>query len=154
MSSVNEINSIITAHSVTTVQELGWLKDFLVANQLPAEDIQLENSSYLIFTDSNQQMVGCGGLEFYDEYALLRSLAVNQNIRGHHVGKHIVNNLLALARERNVKEIFLFTNTAFYFFLKFGFTEVSREDVEAAVKESTEFKSVCPISARVMKLTL
>jgi amino-acid N-acetyltransferase len=154
MSSVNEINSTISAHLVTSIQELGLLKDFLMANQLPAEDIQLENSSYLIFTDSNQQIVGCGGLEFYDEYALLRSLAVNQNIRGHHVGKHIVTNLLALARERYVKEVYLLTNTAFYFFLKFGFDEVSREDVEAAVKESTEFKSVCPISARVMKLTL
>jgi amino-acid N-acetyltransferase len=79
---------------------------------------------------------------------------VSQDFRGQLLGKQIVNKLLALAREKGMKEVYLLTNTAFLYFLKFGFNEAIREQVPEAIKASSEFSSVCPSSAHVMKLVL
>lgn len=150
MSSENKVNSTI----ISSEAELTQLKEFLRINQLPADDITLNGSSFILYRDAENKITGSGGLEFYNQYALLRSLAVSQGLRGMMLGKKIVNDLLTLARERRLKEVYLLTNTASHFFEKFGFTEVVREEVPVEIKASTEFASVCPSSAQVMRLEL
>jgi amino-acid N-acetyltransferase len=98
--------------------------------------------------------VGSGGLEFHGDKALLRSLAVSQSMRSQSLGKQIVEDLLQHVIERGKKEIYLLTTTAYFFFLKFGFAEVQRDEVPEEIKSSTQFSEVCPSSARVMRLTL
>jgi amino-acid N-acetyltransferase len=98
----------------------------------------------------NGKVIGSGGLEFYATYALLRSVAVEENERGNDIGKGIVNDLVQRAKARAVKEVFLLTETARDFFLKLGFSMIAREDVPAAVKESSQFTSGCPVTAATM----
>jgi amino-acid N-acetyltransferase len=144
----------VTQQLVKSDRELNSLRDFLKANQLPADDLKLSDSLYLTYYDSNEALVGSGGLEFYGDKALLRSLAVSQAMRSQSQGKQIVEDLIEQVKSKGIKEIYLLTLTAYYFFLKLGFTEINREAVPEEIKSSTEFSQVCPSSARVMRLMI
>lgn len=148
------MKEFITQQLVKSTREIDSLRDFLRVNQLPADDLTLSNSLYLTYYDSNETLVGSGGLEFHGDKALLRSLAVSQSMRSQSLGKQIVEDLLQHVIERGKKEIYLLTTTAYFFFLKFGFAEVQRDEVPEEIKSSTQFSEVCPSSARVMRLTL
>lgn len=148
------MKEFITQQIVKSTREFDSLRNFLRENQLPADDLSLSNGLYLIYYDSNEALVGSGGLEFYGNKALLRSLAVSQTMRSQSLGRQIVEDLLQQVKAKNKKEIYLLTTTAYFFFLKFGFAEIQREDVPDEIKSSTEFSEVCPASARVMKLIL
>lgn len=132
----------------------GALKSFLAENKLPDGDLKLDNSYFFAYHDDNGKIVGTGGLEFYSSHALLRSIAVSESFRGTSVGKKIVSHLIDQADRRNIREIFLLTETAPVFFSKLGFQAVSRETVPDEVKSSSEFASVCPVSAVCMSVVL
>lgn len=148
------MKEFVVQQQVKTRKELESLKKFLQINQLPADDLQLENSLLITCYNANETLVGSGGLEFYGDKALLRSLAVSQELRGQQLGKQIVYDLLQQAREAGIKEVYLLTQTAFHFFQKLSFTEVHREQVPDDIKASSEFSEVCPSTAQVMKLML
>lgn len=134
---------------INTRQSLDEVLTLLKSNKLPYQDVKLDNNLFISYHD-NGKVIGSGGLEFYSSYALLRSVAVDANQRGKAFGKEIVKDLLARAKRRSIKEIYLLTETARDFFLKMGFTDVSRENVPEEVKASSEFASVCPVSAACM----
>ncbi|HRG78941.1 MAG TPA: arsenic resistance N-acetyltransferase ArsN2 [Cyclobacteriaceae bacterium] len=148
------MKEFIVQQQVKTDKELESLKKFLQVNQLPADDLQLKNSLLLTYYNADDTLVGSGGLEFYERKALLRSLAVSPELRGQQLGKQIVQDLLQQARETGMNEVYLLTQTAFFFFQKLGFTEVQRDLVPAEIKASSEFSQVCPSTAQVMKLML
>ena len=148
------MKEFITQQFVNLDRELNSLRDFLLVNQLPADDLTLTNSLYMTYYDTTEELVGSGGLEFYGDKALLRSLAVSQRMRSQSLGKQIVEDLIQQVKLKERKEIYLLTQTAYYFFLKLGFSEVPRDAVPEEIKSSTEFSQVCPTSARVMKLVL
>lgn len=148
------MKEFVVHHAVESEKELESLKQFLRGNNLPAEDLSLSNSLFLAFYNTHEILVGSGGLEFYDNLALLRSLAVSQELRGQQLGKEIVGQLLTEARNRNVHEVYLLTQTASFFFQKLGFKPIERSQVPAAIQKSSEFASVCPTSAEVLKLNL
>jgi amino-acid N-acetyltransferase len=148
------MKEFITQQLVKSTRELNSLRDFLRVNQLPADDLKLTDSLFLTYYDSNEVLVASGGLEFYGDKALLRSLAVSQAMRSQSLGKQIVQDLIQHVKSRGVNELYLLTLTAYYFFLKLGFTEVNRDVVPAEIKSSTEFSQVCPSSAHVMRLIL
>lgn len=131
-------------------QSLNDILSLLKNNKLPYEDIKLDNNLFISYRDENGKIIGSGGLEIYSSYALLRSVAVDQNERGKAYGKDIVKDLIDRAKRNSIKEVYLLTETAHDFFLKRGFKDVSRENVPAEVKASTEFSSVCPVSAACM----
>ncbi len=151
---VMSMKEFITQQILKTERELDSLREFLSVNQLPSDDLKLSNSLYLTYYDSNDELVGSGGLEFYGEKALLRSLAVSQAMRSQSLGKQIIEDLIQQVNLHHKNEIYLLTSTAYYFFKKLGFTEITREEVPDEVQASTEFSQVCPSSARVMRLSL
>jgi amino-acid N-acetyltransferase len=151
---MHAMKEFITQQIIKTEKELEALSDFLRTNQLPADDLKLTDSLYLTYYDSHDNLVGSGGLEFYGDKTLLRSLAVSQVMRSQSLGKQIVADLIEQAKSSGKKEIYLLTTTAYYFFLKLGFTEIARGDVPEEVQSSSEFSQLCPSSAHVMKLTV
>jgi amino-acid N-acetyltransferase len=75
---------------------------------------------------SGGQLVGCGALHFYSPTTgELRSLAVDESVKSHGVGRRIVESLLAEASDYSLDAIFAFTYVP-AFFRKMGFTEVER----------------------------
>jgi amino-acid N-acetyltransferase len=109
---------------------------------------------FLVYYNTHDVLVGSGGLEFYNNLALLRSLAVSPELRGQQVGKEIVSQLLEAAKQRGISEVYLLTQTASFFFQKMGFKPVARENVPDAIQKSSEFATVCPASADVLVLKL
>ena len=136
---------VITKHS-----SLGDVLELLRESKLPYQDIDLRNNLFISYHGEEGRMIGSGGLEFYSNYALLRSVAVDEAHRGKSIGKKIVEDLLSRAKEKSIHEVYLLTETAHEFFLKRGFADIARNNVPIEVKASTEFSSVCPDSASAM----
>lgn len=89
-------------------------------------------------------------LEVYGDAALLRSVAVDERMRGRGLGHVITRAALDLARERGVRNVYLLTETAGDFFPRFGFEKILRADVPEQVVQSVEFTTLCPVSSLVM----
>lgn len=128
-------------------------RSLLNASGLPVDDLDFEKDLLVGYYEGDE-LVGTGGLEIYGPYALLRSLSVKMGIRGKAVGSTITEYLLAEAKARNLKSIYLLTETARGFFLKKGFSDVKREEVPDDIKKSAEYSKHCSQSAAVMQLSL
>ena len=90
--------------------------NLLKSSKLPYQDIQLKDNIMIAYHDDNGDLIGSGGLEFYNSFALLRSVAVDESQRGKSFGKYIVKDLLDRAKSKSVKAVFLLTETAHDFF--------------------------------------
>jgi N-acetylglutamate synthase-like GNAT family acetyltransferase len=126
------------------------LQAFLKKNGLPFSDVKLEGSVYLTYLDDQQELIASGGLELYDTHALLRSVAVEQQQRGKKLGHKIIQDLIGQAQSLGIAEVYLLTETAEEFFAQRGFNKVSRDHAPADILSSSEFKTVCPVSAACM----
>ncbi|MFX0185984.1 MAG: arsenic resistance N-acetyltransferase ArsN2 [Candidatus Hodarchaeota archaeon] len=113
---------------------------------LPPEGIEAHLADFIVATHDNK-VIGCAGIEIYETVGLLRSVAVHPNYQGKNIGNALIRQILLNAQNREVEEIFLLTETAEKYFLRFGFKKINREDVKNRIKETQEFKSLCPASA-------
>ncbi len=100
------------------------------------------------------RLIATGALELRGQYALLRSLAVKDALRGRRLGSRITDELIDVARENKVTHIYLLTETARLFFKRKGFVDIDRKDVPAEVQGSSEFSGVCSDDAVCMVKTL
>jgi len=79
------------------------------------------------------QLAGCGALHFYTPTsAEVRSLAVDIALKGHGIGRRIVEHLEGEALENGLHAIFAFTYVP-EFFQKLGFREVERGELPLKV---------------------
>jgi len=143
-----------TSTIINDQKSLEKLQRFLRANKLPASDLKLDESIFIGYQDESKQLIATGGLEFYGNTALLRSVAVDEKFRGQLFGRTIVQDIIAKAKNAKIKDLYLLTATAHNYFLKKGFQDVPREKVPDIIKQTTEFSQVCPSSAIVMKLII
>ncbi|OBJ06432.1 amino-acid N-acetyltransferase [Mycobacterium sp. 1465703.0] len=81
------------------------------------------------------QVVGCGALHvMWSDLGEVRTVAVNPALTGHGIGHAIVDRLLEVARELQLKRLFVLTFET-EFFAKHGFTEIEGTPVTAEVFE-------------------
>jgi amino-acid N-acetyltransferase len=118
--------------------------------KLPIADLPEELDEFLAIWE-NDQLIGVAGMEQYSEYALLRSVAVASSYRNKGIAGVLLKAMERRAASKQVKAIYLLTETAPMYFLNKGFETVNRDDVPEALKQSSEFNHVCPVSAIVMK---
>ena len=135
--------------SPATPADLPAILALLAASKLPRADIEAHVASTLV-ARQEPGVVGTAALELYGGAALLRSVAVATERRGQGLGAALTVAALDLARRRGVRTVYLLTETAGQFFPRFGFTAITRAQVEPAVLESPEFTTACPKSALVM----
>ena len=121
-------------------------------NNLPISDI--DESKLLFALIENNEVIGTGGLEFFDDCALLRSVSIRKDLQGKGLGKLITHKLENISRQKGIDCLYLLTTTAKDFFNKEGYEVITRDDVPESIKTSTEFSSLCPSSAIVMKKIL
>lgn len=119
---------------------------FLTEQNLPVSDL-LEDNVLLYLAFDDQVLVATIGLEKYGKTGLLRSLAVKETFRNQQIADKMIKGLLEVCKSENIKEIYLLTTTAENYFLKKGFLPVDREVVPAVIKQTREFRSICPSSA-------
>src|SRR5262249_48408461 len=100
------------------------------------------------------ELIGAVGLELALPSALLRSLVVAPPWRSVGVGSSLTERALDHARARSVETVFLLTVSAAPFFERFGFRHAERSDAPAAIRQTREFRDLCPASARFMTLAV
>jgi amino-acid N-acetyltransferase len=134
-------------------EDLNAVLTLLAAVSLPQEGV-LEHFQHFLVAQEGGKLIGAAGMEHYGSSALLRSLAVDPAYQGHGLGRALTERILQAAKEQGLTQILLLTETAPEFFPKFGFRRIAREETDAAVQQSVEFRTACCQSAVCMRLTL
>ncbi|KQS90526.1 MULTISPECIES: arsenic resistance N-acetyltransferase ArsN2 [unclassified Rhizobium] len=129
------------------------LKAMLEAVGLPVDDLEEAGRLFFAATE-NGSLYGVGGLETADRNILLRSIAVASDHRHKGIGRAITENLLDIARKRDVDSVYLLTTTAAAFFENLGFRQVERATASKDILKTRQASSLCPSSAILMKLSL
>ena len=124
----------------------------LQQNNLPTEDITDTTPLFMLYNEG--ALIGVVGLETSGEDGLLRSLCVDETKRTSGSGRHLVSFIENYAKEHGIKNLYLLTTTAAQFFTNRSYETIDRSVVPAAIKETSEFASVCPASATVMRKKL
>jgi amino-acid N-acetyltransferase len=133
--------------------DLDVVEALLEREHLPLAGLR-EHADHMFVARAGNRIVGCAGLEVYEDGALLRSVAVDAEHRGAGLGGDLTRTALDLAARRGVTEVYLLTTTAERFFPRFGFEVVDRADVPQGVRQSAEFSYACPASALIMRKRL
>lgn len=134
-------------------RDLPGIHALLEQLHLPLAGVDEHISTMLVAKD-DEQVIGTAALEVYAEGALLRSVAVDPRRQGRQLGHQLTEAALRLASARGASTVFLLTTTAERFFPRFGFEQVTRDEVPLSVRASVEFQSACPASAIVMRKQL
>lgn len=127
--------------------------ELLKTEKLPVDDLP-GNFDHFFVAIVDDIVVGAIGLEHYPPLGLLRSMVVREDYRNQKIAGTLVETLEKHASNLSIDSIFLLTETASTWFDKKNYQRVERTEVPDAIKQSTEFSSVCPVSAIVMKKTL
>jgi len=136
-----------------TLADYASISILLKQVNLPTQGVKEYLDNFVVLKDG-ELLIGTGGLEIYGDKALLRSLAVHPDYQNKGLGKWIYQHILENAKNQNITELYLLTETAERFFTTVGFEKISRELVDERVKTSEEFRSVCPTTAACMRLKL
>lgn len=128
----------------------------LTAAKLPLDGVRGTLGSFIVAEEASR-IVGTAAVEVCGERAvnaLLRSVAVDSDLRGHGVGRALVEHAIDRARDQGVIDLYLLTTTAEKYFPTFGFLQTTRDSVPGDVRANVEFQGACPASAIVMVLPL
>lgn len=99
-----------------------------------AEENVREHITKFFVLEEKRQVAGCVSLENYGpDLAEIRSLAVNQEIRGRGLGGLLVEFVLAEARRKKIARVFAVTHAP-AFFLQHGFAASSRRDIPEKIE--------------------
>ena len=137
-----------------TAADLPRLTALLSAEGLPASDLDPGLAGFLAVRDGSGRLVAAGGLQRAGDVALLRSLVVDPGWRGRGLGRLLAEALIDEARERGIDQLWLLTTTAAAFFLALGFEPADRAGAPPAVRDTAEFRSLCPSSAACLRVEL
>lgn len=143
----------MTTIRFATEDDLPHLLALLKHASLPTEDLVDADVAFLV-ADSDGTMAGVIGLQSFGTDALLRSLAVAADHRGHGLARRLVSELETAARHRGIDKVYLLTQTAERFFRLQGFDTLPRHEAPATLQSSAEFRSLCPASATCMRKRL
>jgi len=135
------------------INDLPAILSLLEKSDLPQDGLAGHVATTLVAREG-QRIVGSAALELYGTEALLRSVVVEESLRGRGLGQQLTQATLNLAKQHKVKTVFLLTETASKFFSRFGFHPIARSQVPHSVQRSVEFTSACPVSAQVMMIHL
>jgi GNAT superfamily N-acetyltransferase len=118
--------------------------------KLPTGDLHGVGKRYFCLSDGGARR-GYGGFEVCGSHALLRSIVVSGQERGHGYGRTLVNGLVTEARKLGLKDAYLLTEAAAPFFAALGFTPCARESAPREIAGTEQFAELCPASAKLMR---
>jgi len=135
-------------------QDLEAVRLLLSEAGLPTADLSSAPGLRCWVLEAGVAVVGVIGLECSGNGGLVRSLTVAQPYRAQGWGREL---LAALEREAcalGIRQLVLLTETAEGFFAARGYAAIDRCYVPGELKESEEFRSLCPASAICMTKSL
>ena len=125
---------------------------------LPVSDLgpdRLENFLIAERSDTGpSDALGIIGLQPFDQAGLMRSLVVSESDRKWGLGKRLVSALEANACCAGVKHLWLLTIDADRYFESLGYKMMSRDSAPDSIRETEEFRGLCPDGAHLMRKVL
>jgi amino-acid N-acetyltransferase len=134
--------------------DLGAVLVLLTEAGLPTVDLTSARGRQTWVLDAGDSLQGVIALERYGTDGLLRSLAVAPDYRKHGFGRELVSRLEYDTQAEGIAQLVLLTKTAEPFFRGLGYEVVDRRYVSPDLKQSAEFRSLCPASAVCMRKAL
>lgn len=126
----------------------------LKAADLPTDDLNEAGRHFFAYSTLAGTPVGFAGYELCGEDALLRSVVVLPEARGHKAGRNLVPLLAYRALREGARTAWLLTLHASAFFEALGYTRKTRAEAPAAILATRQAASLCPASAVVMAKSL
>src|SRR5262249_7178648 len=121
---------------------------------LPTDGVKEHLAHFLVLRDQGT-IIGCVGLEIYDEVAVLRSLAVISSQLSEGLGLRLADRAVDQARQLGGRRLYLLTEAATDFFAQHcGFVLIDRARVEAPANQSGQFSLGACTSATCMRRAL
>lgn len=99
---------------------------------------------------AENRLIATVGVELLGTNGLLRSLCVIPDYRGRGLAAELCDRMETYSRNAGVNRLYLLTTTAQAFFAHRGFALASRESAPPEVRETAEFRSLCPSTAACM----
>jgi amino-acid N-acetyltransferase len=130
--------------------DLSAILTLLRCAKLPTDDITSAPDLRLWVLEAKRSVVGVIGMERFGVSALLRSLAIAPDYRRQGLGHKLVATLERDAHATGVEQLVLLTETAKAFFEGIGYEAIDRRNVPDEIKQSAEFRFLCPASAICM----
>ena len=134
-------------------EDLPRLLALLENEHLPTDDCNAQLRHFIGIREGSR-LIAAAALEAAGEQGLLRSLVVDPEYRGQGLGERLVGYLLARARAQGMEAVYLLTETADAYFPRLGFEPVARAEAPAGIVATRQFASLCPDSARCLRLRL
>jgi amino-acid N-acetyltransferase len=126
----------------------------LKSADLPVSDLTEAHMRQFFYIGARTGPVGLVGMEFYGRDALLRSLVVAPECGSRGAGTRLVERAETYARDHGALAVYLLTTTAEHFFRARGYVTAYREHAPVAIRETTEFSSLCPASSAFLSKQL
>lgn len=120
-------------------RELSDIRTVLLSEGLPVETVLSAPITFFQLVTDTGARIGWGGLEIYDNQAVLRSVVIRSALRKTGAGSILVKALIQEAKNVGLKKIWLLTNNAENFFEKLGFRHALRTDAPKAIQSCEEF---------------
>jgi amino-acid N-acetyltransferase len=117
---------------------------------LPTADLKSSQRLKMWVLEARDSVLGTIALEPFGTNGLLRSLAVAPEYRKWGFGRELVARLERDAQAIGVERLVLLTETSESFFRSLAYEVIDRRDVSEELKQSAEFRSLCPASAVCM----
>jgi amino-acid N-acetyltransferase len=136
-----------------TESDLHRVRELLAAAGLLVDDLRTADISFWVARDATG-ISGAIGVERFGTACLLRSLVVADRDRKRGTGSALIQALESSVRADGIRMVVLLTQTAESFFGKRGYTVTPREQVPEPVRQSGEFRTLCPASAVCMSKAL
>ena len=134
-------------------QDLIAIRALLDRSGLPTSDLESARPGFAVIRE-NDRVIAAGALQRFGSSALLRSVVVAADRRGSGFGQAIVSELERMAGAAQISRLVLLTQTAAEFFGQRGYRVIDRSTAPEDMRESEEFRSLCPSSATCMAKNL
>ena len=97
-----------------------------------------------VVADHDADMIGCGGVEVYEDTCFLRSIVVHPKAQGLGLGRRMSDLLIEAASACGVRDVYLFTQDAWPFWLKLRFTDIPVEAWRKPAQQTWQYRFVAP----------
>jgi amino-acid N-acetyltransferase len=130
--------------------DLPAIRELLSNARLPVADLMDSTPVRFWLIRDRGTLVGTIALERFGDVAVLRSLAVRAARRGAGLARALVRHAERCALGEGIRTLCLLTTTAADLFDRLGYERILRSQAPAAIRNSEEFRSLCPDSAICM----
>jgi len=132
-----------------TTADLKVIRELLSASKLPSDDCDEHIENFIVVEDKGK-IIGTGGLELCGANGLVRSIAVTPEYRGNGIAREIYRQIEDKAYDSGIRALYLLTESATGYFKKLGFVVKDRSGIPDAIKQTRQFRELCPSSATIM----